>query len=101
MKWLEEIDVSELPQQYQKMAGLIGMENTIKLIEHFGKLPFYFVSLDGFIREKKRQYIVRNFNGSNHHELARTTGYSLVWVYEILREQKALNKVKQKLLFQE
>ncbi|GIL19505.1 MAG: hypothetical protein DWB56_14820 [Candidatus Jettenia sp.] len=100
MKWLDEIDVSELPRHYQEMVRLIGIENTIKLIEHFGKMPFYFISLDGFIREKKKQYIIKNFTGNNHHELARVTGYSLAWVYEILRDQKALNKVNQKLLFQ-
>lgn len=99
MNWLEEIDISELPVQYKKMVELIGLESTIKLIEHFGKLPFYFAGLDGFIREKKHQYIVKHFNGNNHAELARATGYSLVWVYEVLRDQKALSKIKQKLLF--
>lgn len=98
MEWLQEIDISELPEQYQEMAELIGLENTIKLIEHFGKTTVYFLSLDRFIREKKRQYILRNFKGSNHRELARITGYSLVWVYEILRDHKALSKIKQKLL---
>ncbi len=101
MDWLEELDVHELPKQYQEMAELIGLENTIKLIECFGKQPFYFPSLDKFIREKKKEYIIKHFSGNNHRELARATRYSLVWVYEILRDHKALSKIKQKMLFRE
>lgn len=99
MDWREDITIEELPETYQQMTEIIGLENVIKLIEHFGKQPVYFCGMDKFVSEKKRQYITKNFNGSNHRELARATGYSLVWIYEILKEEKTLSKIKQKGLF--
>ena len=99
MQWLEEIKEGDLPSQYREMAELIGLENTIKLAEYFGKTGFYFCSLDGVIQAKKREYIAKNFNGSNHRELARATDYSLVWVYKIIEENRAISKIKQRMLF--
>ncbi|HHT9137366.1 MAG TPA: Mor transcription activator family protein [Candidatus Wunengus sp. YC60] len=99
MEWLQEIDVSELPRQYREMAEIIGIEDTIRLAEYFGKTGVYFVSLDGIIREKKKQYVIKNFTGDNHRELARITNYSLVWIYDIIRDHKALSKIRQKVLF--
>lgn len=99
MEWLKEIKIEELPRQYQEMAEIIGLEATIKLAEYFGKTGFYFVSLDGVISAKKREYIAKNFNGSNHREMARATDYSLVWVYKIIEENRAISKIKQRMLF--
>jgi Mor family transcriptional regulator len=86
--WITGISIDELPALYQEMARLIGIENTIKLAEHFGKQGLYFKSLDCLIRKKKEEYIRENFTGSNHRELARATGYSERWVYEILKQDK-------------
>ena len=38
--------------------------------------------------KKNEIYIIKNFNGKNHKELARITEYSEQWVYEILKEGK-------------
>lgn len=86
MNWTEEIQIKDLPENYQEMAELIGIENTMRLAEYFGKQGFYFKSLEEIIRKKKREYIIKNFKGGNHKELARATGYSEQWVYEILKE---------------
>ena len=100
MEWLAELKESDLPTQYREMSEIIGLENTIRLAEYFGKTGFYFVSLDGVISAKKREYISKNFNGSNHREMARATDYSLVWVYKIIEENRAISKIKQRMLFE-
>lgn len=99
MDWIEEIKLEELPRQYREMADIVGLRNTVKLIEYFGKTGFYFASLDSVIRLKKKEFIIKNFHGSNHKELARDTNYSERWVYEIVEEHRSASRVKQKLLF--
>lgn len=86
--WIEAVEIADLPGQYQEMAELIGVENTLKLAEHFGKTGFYFRGLEPLIASKKEKYILENFNGVNRKELARRTGYSERWVGEILRRKK-------------
>lgn len=88
MKWLDEIRIEELPEPYNEMAELIGIEATIKLAEYFAKQGIYFRSLDNLVSEKKKQYIIKYFNGANHRELARETGFSIQYVYQIIKEHK-------------
>lgn len=84
--WLKDLKFEEFPEAYQEMISQIGMENTVKLIRHFNGQQFYFGGLKKLIEKKKREYILKNFNGSNHKELARTAGFSEIWVYELLRK---------------
>ena len=86
--WTDEISVEDLPEEYRIIAGIIGLENTLKLAEYVGGLQFYFRKLDTFIAQKKKEYILKNFNGNNHMELARATNYSLQWIYQILKNGK-------------
>lgn len=88
MNWLNDITAKDLPEQYHEMVALIGVENTLKLAEKFPKQPFYFIGLEVVIEKKKKEYIRKKFDGSNHKELARATGYSERWVYEILKGEK-------------
>jgi Mor family transcriptional regulator len=87
-EWIKEVSIEDLPEQYREMSSVVGLNNTIKLAEYFGKQGFYFRSLDELIRKKKEEFIKKNFTGDNHKELARATGYSERWVYEILKNGK-------------
>ncbi len=88
MNWLDDITAKDLPAQYHEMVELIGVENTLKLAEKYPKQPFYFIGLETVMEKKKKDYIRKKFNGSNHKELARATGYSERWVYDILKGEK-------------
>ncbi|TAN40780.1 MAG: hypothetical protein EPN22_16920 [Nitrospirae bacterium] len=88
MNWLENLTIEDLPESYQEMACIIGLENTLKLSEHYGKQSLYFRSLDELIAEKKRRFILDKFTGANHAELARATEYSERWVYEVLKNAR-------------
>ncbi|OGC00126.1 hypothetical protein A2V82_16440 [candidate division KSB1 bacterium RBG_16_48_16] len=88
MKWLDDIKAKDLPEQYHEMAEAIGVENTLKLAKMYPKQVFYFVGLDAIEEKKKKEYIRKKFNGSNHKELAKATDYSERWVYEILKPEK-------------
>lgn len=88
MNWLDDLKIEDLPEPYQEMACMIGVKNTLRIAEHFGKQQLYFKSLKDIIAERRRRYIIDNFRGDNHAELARVTDYSLQYVYEILAEER-------------
>ena len=96
--WIKNILIEELPEQYREIAEIIGIENTIKLAEHFEKQAVYFKSLDPLINRKKEKYIHENFDGNNHKMLARITGFSERWIYEILTKKR--NEAKQSSFFE-
>ncbi len=95
-EWIKDISIDDLPDRYREMAEIIGVENTLLLAQHYAKMSFYFAGLDSLIAKKKAKYIKKNFNGNNHKELARETGYSERWIYEILKNSL---DVKQGLIF--
>lgn len=89
-----------LSNEYAEMAEQIGIENTLKLAKCFRGELIHFCGLDETIRLKKREYIMKNFAGNNHKALARATGYSEQWIYEILwDEQKKKRMARQLKLF--
>lgn len=85
-EWLSELSIEDLPKAYQGVAEVIGVENAILLSEAFGGLPVYFPKLDSLIALKKRAYIRKNFTGNNHRDLAKKTGYTERWIYDILEK---------------
>jgi Mor family transcriptional regulator len=88
MNWFDDLRPEDLPERYREMAGLVGVENTLRLADHYAKQNVYFIGLEDLIARKKKEYIFRNFDGANHKELARATGYSERWVYEVLKNGK-------------
>lgn len=95
MDWIKEIIVDDLPESYQEVCRIIGIENALRLSEYLGGLPLYFPKLEKLISRKKIQYIHKHFNGTNHRELARATEYSERWVYEILHTSRGKRKKNQ------
>lgn len=92
MKWVKEIMADDLPESYREVSQIVGIENALKLSEYFGGLPLYFPKLNTLIARKKTIFIRKHFNGSNHRELARATGYTERWVYQILCSKKKMRK---------
>ncbi len=91
-KWIKDVRPEDMPHQYDDMVTLIGIEATMKLADYYKKQPFYFVGLERLIEKKKKEYIVSNFTGDNHGKLARETGYSSRWVYEIIENHYAAKR---------
>jgi Mor family transcriptional regulator len=95
MDWMQEIMIEDLPESYQEVCRIVGIENALRLSEYLGGLPLYFPKIEKLISRKKTEYIHKHFNGSNHRELARVTEYSERWVYEILNTNKRKRKKMQ------
>jgi Mor family transcriptional regulator len=97
--WLTEIAVDippeSLPEAYQEVALVIGMERTLKLAHYLGGMSFYFPKLDAVIQRKRDERIRLEFTGSNHRELARKYGLSDRWIREIVQTRPNETPAKQ------
>lgn len=89
--WLTEIaaemSVECLPESYQAVAEIVGIENALKLSQHLGGLYFYYPQLDSLLRKKRDERIQNEFNGCNHRELARKYGLTESWIRTIVQRK--------------
>jgi Mor family transcriptional regulator len=88
MDWLKEAREEDFPEKFHAAIEAIGLENLVKLSLAYRKDYLYFGHLDRIESEIKRRYVLKRFNGRNHSQLAKETGWSLPYIYEILREQR-------------
>ncbi len=90
-EWIEtiisEITIEDLPESYREVALAIGVENAVKLSSVVGGLGYYFPQLEGILRKKRDECIRREFNGTNHRELAKRYNLTERWVREIVEEK--------------
>jgi Mor family transcriptional regulator len=88
-EWLKEIaaemTVDCLPECYQAIAEIIGVEATLNLSEYLGGTRFYFRKIDGLLMDKRDERIRKEFTGFNHLELARRYGLTETRIRDILR----------------
>jgi len=88
--WLQKIDWEhELPDEYDTIASIVGIENCIKLIECFQKTPLYF-NTEG-LEKLAKGYILRNAE-RNRKELARELGVSLRFIYSTFQQARKNGK---------
>ena len=86
MEWLKEARADDFPEKFRLAIDAIGLDNVIKLAEIYKKDYLYFGHIDRIESEIKKRYVRKAFTGANHSQLARETGWSIVYVYEILRD---------------
>lgn len=84
--WLKSIDwENNLPDEYQTIASIVGIEKCIQLIECYQKTPIYF-NTDA-LEKLVKGYILQNPD-RNRKELARELGVSLRFIYKTFQEAK-------------
>ena len=84
-KYLEYLQVEALPEHYQDVVAVIGVNATVKLAEAFPGVPLYFKQVHRLLYPAKKAYILAKFTGANHRRLALDTGLPLATVYELLK----------------
>lgn len=101
--WLDYIEEDQLPEDYQLIARVIGLENTIKLAQALPSIYVYLMSPDKLFKPAKVKYILERYaqacpdNPFNHRRIALETGLSIREVYDILAARK--EESKQQTLF--
>jgi Mor family transcriptional regulator len=91
-EWLSEIaaemSIDCLPEAYQDIAQIIGIEATLQLSEYLGGTRFYFRKIDGLLMDKRDERIRKEFNGGNHVELARRYRLTETRIRDILSRKR-------------
>lgn len=98
-KYVDYLQIEELPEHYQDVVAVIGIEATVALAQAFPGVPLYFKHVHKLLYPAKRAYIVDKFTGANHRRLALDTGLPLATVYDILKaDREGKNGWKQDVL---
>ena len=79
-----EIRMEDLSPELQDVAETIGFEATLKLIESRGGEGLYIPKAEKVMRAARDRAIRKAFDGTNHRELARKFGLTVVWIRAIV-----------------
>ncbi|MHB8772979.1 MAG: Mor transcription activator family protein [Syntrophales bacterium] len=89
--WLTEIaaemPMESLPEQYQAVAEIIGMEDALRLAEGFPGMRIYVPKLSTLTSDLRDRKIRAEFTGFNHRELARKFRLSETWIRKIVERK--------------
>jgi len=91
-EFIGEMTPDDLPDPYNQMAELIGIENTVKIINNFGGLKIYFPKGELVIKRLRNGRIFKEYNGRNLRQLAWKYGLTENWLRTIIRRNKHLLK---------
>lgn len=69
--WLKQVRPQDLPEVYQEMAEVIGVEATVQLARTFSGSSVYFPKLERALLTLRNEVIRREFDGANVKQLAR------------------------------
>jgi len=86
--WMRQVEPGQLPEVYQEIVGVIGLEPTLQLAQVFSGNSVYFPKLDRALIELRNRLIRSEFDGANTRALARRWGLSSRHVRHILRPMR-------------
>lgn len=87
MSALDSLQLEDLNEVWQQIAGIIGMDNVKKLFEEFPGANVYFPKLDELERSNRNKQICAEFNGYNFRELAKKYGLTEVSIRNIVSDR--------------
>ena len=83
-EWLRQVRPGDLPEVYQEMAEVIGVEATVHLARTFSGTSVYFPKLERALLALRNQAIRREFDGANIKLLSRRWNLSARHVRQIV-----------------
>lgn len=84
-----DLQISDLPPQFENIAVKIGIDITKVLFEEFGGTFVYFPTEKMIYKEARDREILSKFNGFNIKELASKYNMSKSYIRAIIRQKKA------------
>lgn len=83
---LRELTIGDLQEQHKEFAEVLGMENLIRLSEHFGGTSIYVPQRRELVKQRVYGMIRREYDGTNIKELASRYEVSESTVYNVVRD---------------
>ena len=85
-KLLRDLTIEDLQEQHRDFAEALGMENLIKLSEHFGGTSIYVPQKRELVKQRVYGLIRKEYDGTNIKELASRYDVSESTVYKVVRD---------------
>ena len=85
-KLLRDLTIEDLQEQHRDFAEALGMENLIKLSEHFGGTSIYVPQRRELVKQRVYGLIRKEYDGTNIQELASRYDVSESTVYNVVRD---------------
>ena len=85
-KLLRDLTLEDLQEQHRDFAEALGMENLIKLSEHFGGTSIYVPQRRELVKQRVYGLIRKEYDGTNIKELASRYDVSESTVYNVVRD---------------
>lgn len=83
---LRELTIEDLQEQHKDFAEVLGMENLIRLSEHFGGTSIYVPQRRELVKQRVYGMIRKEYDGTNIKELASKYEVSESTVYNVVRD---------------
>ena len=84
MSALDRVQMSDLDEEQQQVAELIGLDNYKRLVSVFGGLSIYIPKADAWERMARDEQIREEFDGYNFKELAGRYGLTEVRIRSMI-----------------
>lgn len=68
---LENVDLLDIPDTYQPVISLIGLDNFLKLCKYAMGDDLYFPMPESVLRKTRQRLIIQEYNGYNLSELSK------------------------------
>lgn len=85
-KLLQDLAIEDLQEQHRDFAEALGMENLIKLSEHFGGTSIYVPQKRELVKLRIYGMIRKEYDGTNIKELASKYEVSESTIYNVVRD---------------
>lgn len=85
-KLLQDLQIEDLQEQHRDFAEALGMENLIRLSEHFGGTSIYVPQRRELVKQRVYGMIRSEYDGTNIKELAGKYEVSESTVYNVIRD---------------
>ncbi len=89
----DKILMEDLQEQHRELAAIIGIDNLIKLSNHFGGTQIYIPQTEKLIKNITYRAVVDEFDGTNIKALAKKYDISESTVYRLVRDKILNNQV--------
>ena len=85
-KWTDSLTSEMLPEQYQPLAEILGVQPLLKLAEQYGGASLYIPKVEALVKALRDKRIQKEYNGYNAKELAQKYELSVNWVLNICKD---------------
>lgn len=82
---LKYVDVSDIPETYQPVVSLIGLDNFLKLCRYAMGDELYFPKQESVLRNARNRLIIQEYNGHNLAELSHKYNLATKYISNIVR----------------